>query len=56
MENDLMAKSTDLDASRARIHALEETVTKKDLAIAEQKRMIKRIKVRAHFHGFQERE
>ena len=45
MENTLLNKSTELDACKARVHALEESVTKKDLAIAEQKRMIKSIKV-----------
>jgi uncharacterized coiled-coil DUF342 family protein len=45
MENNVVGKTAEMEAMRARMHDLEQAVTKKELNLAEQKRMIKRIKV-----------
>ena len=45
MQDELLVKSQELEAVRAKSSDLEKEVEKKDLIIVEQKRMIKRIKV-----------
>ena len=46
MENQVLAATHELEAGKARINDLEQQLTKRDLNLAEQKRMINKIKVK----------
>ena len=45
MHMDVQQKSNELNAAKAKIQDLEQTLSKKDAVIAEQKELIRRIKV-----------
>ena len=46
LQNDLNQKSSEAKASKARIEELEQIMAKKDQAMTDQKRLLKKVKVR----------
>jgi hypothetical protein len=43
---ELNQKSTETEAWKARVHELEQTIVKKEQAMTEQKRLLKKVKVK----------
>jgi hypothetical protein len=46
LQADLTQKASEAEAYKARTHELEQIVAKKDLAMTDQKRLLKKVKVR----------